>query len=459
MGIDLMVIKEAIGTTRRKSEIEDCQDGETVAKRLVLTVEDQIIKLKHLSNSPFVKEFLLFSSSSIIKHGSGFMVTVIVAKILGPTRFGLWNILSLLIAYSSIVHLGVINAMNRDVPFFKGQGNLQKVDEIRRVSLGFILVSTVSACTVMAIVTMFIKDTAFKSSLRFMILLFSCIQIYNYLEIYLKSDKRFNMISYQQFIFDITYPLIAIPLAVAYGLPGYILGRSIVVFIVALVIIKLVPFDLRPRFCWQETIRLIRVGFPIMSAGLLYGLLTTVDRWVIISFLSVKELGYYSPAIMVMSFLMMIPMIIAQQVYPRMSETFGSTSSYIGLKKWIFRQSIMALIITALLVIPAYFIFPFIVHKFLDAYVPGITAMKIILIGQLFLPLTGGLGNFLNTVSKQVYYMAVQGLAVLANLLFSIIFVKMGLGINGVALGTTVTYLIYSTTLLAVTVVVFRKGS
>jgi O-antigen/teichoic acid export membrane protein len=74
--------------------------------------------LSSLESSLFIKEFLLFGLSSILYQGSRFVVNLGVAKILGPSTYGLWNMLNLILLYGSVIHLGVINAMNRDVPLF-----------------------------------------------------------------------------------------------------------------------------------------------------------------------------------------------------------------------------------------------------------------------------------------------------------------------------------------------------
>jgi O-antigen/teichoic acid export membrane protein len=244
-----------------------------------------------------------------------------------------------------------------------------------------------------------------------------------------------------------------------YELPGFILGQSIAILAVSFFLVKIIPFDFKPKFDVQEAIRLIKVGFPMVATGLLYGFLTTVDRWVIVSFLGVEQLGYYSLAIMTIGFLTLVPMVVAQQIYPRMAETFGRTSSYTALKKWILRQAIIGVGITVPLAVGIYFIFPLVVQRFLSAYVPGIAAMEIILLGLLFLPLAWGFGNFLNTVDKQSYVMAVQGFAILVNLGFNITFVKIGLGINGVALGTALAYMIYGITLSMVGLWVIKYKS
>lgn len=156
--------------------------------------------------------------------------------------------LNLLLIYGSVIHLGVMNAMNRDVPLFKGKGDLQKVEEIRRVSLGFMSVSTLLAGAVIAIVALFIENPALRTSLQFMALLLLCTQIYGYLQVYLKSDRRFNQMSYQQFAFAAVLPAIAIPLVRIYALPGFILGQSAAILAISFLIMRTIPFNFRPKF-------------------------------------------------------------------------------------------------------------------------------------------------------------------------------------------------------------------
>ena len=44
-----------------------------------------------------------------------------------------------------------------------------------------------------------------------------------------------------------------------------------------------------------------------MGAGVLYGLLTTVDRWIILANLGVDDLGQYTVAILVFGILSIVP--------------------------------------------------------------------------------------------------------------------------------------------------------
>jgi Na+-driven multidrug efflux pump len=88
------------------------------------------------------------------------------------------------------------------------------------------------------------------------------------------------------------------------------------------------------------------------------------------------------------------------------------------------------------------------VETFLPDYAAGIRAARIVLVGLAFLPLAGGFGNYLNTVGRQVIYLTIISAAILLNLILDILFVKNGMGINGVAMGAAITYFVYSLVLI-----------
>lgn len=415
-----------------------------MSNRIIEAIRLQSFVLGSLKRSGLFKELVLFVFSTISYQGSRFAVGLIAASFLGPQVYGLWTALSLILVYGGVTGLGIPNAMNRDVPFLKGRKDLQGAEKIRRVAWGAILCTSLASGVVLIIIASFPSiPSSLKFPLRWLAMLLVASQLYGYLQFYLKSNLLFASMSYQQFIFSVFFPIITVPLIIFYGLSGYIAGQALAAILISCLIVKLVPFSFRPEFDLHETLRLAKIGVPIMAVGLLYSLLTTIDRWVILTFLGVRELGYYSLAIMVESVVSLIPFTIAQQIYPRMAETFGSVSNYSSLKTWITLQILMSTVATAPLLVGLYFLFPPFVYKLLPDYAPGITAAQIVLVGILFLPLSGGFSNFLNTVGKQVYNMMAQGVAVLINLGLNISFAQMGLGINGIALGTTIAYISY----------------
>ena len=406
--------------------------------------------------SPFLREFLLFAASTVLLQGSRFAVNLFAAERLGPERFGFWYVLNLALAYGGLAHLGVINAMNRDVPVFRGKGNAERVRLIQGVSAGVLLVSTAVAGLVMVVSLAFLEHVP-RAPLAALIALFIVTQPYLLLQVYLKSDGQFGRLSFQQLLFALLFPLSVVPLTIGYGLSGFISGQALVTLLISLFVLRTWTFHLRPVFNVQETLRLVRVGLPIMLVGLMYTLLTTADRWVITAFLDVQRLGYYSLAIMVLGVLSLIPMVVAQQMYPRMAEAWGRTSDAGDVLRWALRQTGMALAFTAPLVLVLYFAAPPLIEAFLPAYTEGVAPVKIILFGPLFLALSGGFANLLNTLDKQVYYLAVQAAALLVNVGLNVMFVRAGMGISGIALGTTLTYALYGLALVAVSLWLVRS--
>ena len=170
----------------------------------------------------------------------------------------------------------------------------------------------------------------------------------------------------------------------------------------------------------------------------------TVDRVIISSFLTMQQLGYYSLSILAMGSLALIPMVVGQQIYPRMAEAWGRASTSKEVTPWIRRQVLMSISLTAPMIVGAYIVLPPVVKHFLVEYTSGITAMKITLIAPFFLGLTSAFGNFLNTVDKQAYLLLFQVLAVCMNIILNIVFIRIGLGITGVAIGTTIAFIMHS---------------
>jgi O-antigen/teichoic acid export membrane protein len=404
--------------------------------------------LTKVSSSPIILETILFAVSTIALQGSRFTVNLSAARSLGPETWGLWYILNLVLAYGGLIHFGVINAMNREVPVSRGRGETDKVHFVQSVTFGVMTVSTLVAGGTLLFSSLAWNDDSLRNPLALLALLFVSAQLYIFLQIHLKSEGRFRRMSYQQLVFASLLPMLALPLTARYGLPGYILAQTVTTLVVAGFMIRKWPFNLKPVFNWREAFRLMKIGFPIMLVGLLYTLLTTADRWVIIAFFEAKWLGYYSLAIMTLGVTSLIPMVLAQQMYPRMAEAWGRTAQTRPVLLWALRQSATATVITLPVILVIYFTAPALVMRYLPTYQLGIPALSIILIAPLFLAISNGFANMLNTLDRQMFTVAVQVGAIMLNIGLNILFVRLGFGITGVAWATAATYAVYGLALV-----------
>ncbi len=76
-------------------------------------------------------------------------------------------------------------------------------------------------------------------------------------------------------------------------------------------------------------------------------------------------------------------------------------------------------------------------------YAWGIPAAQIVIIGMFFYLWAALYAQYLTVVNKPWTYFKILLTAVIINALLNISFINMGLHIEGVALGTTITYIIY----------------
>lgn len=384
-------------------------------------------------------------------------VSLVVARWVGPDSFGVWNALNLILLYGPLVTLGVANGMNRDVPVYRGRRDYETADKIIEVSYGFVLASTaIAGLGISAIAMTDLVDATYHSSLLVMGFLFFSWGMYQFFQLLLKSSISFRLMSVQQIIFAVLLPAVSLPLAYFLDVPGFILGQAIVALIMVIVIARLATYKIPISWDRDLFISLVKVGFPIMAAGLLYRLLTSVDRWVILTFLSVEELGQYTLAILAVSVLGLLPSVIGQQIYPRMAYRYGETHDKKALKPLIVRQSAMAMIVTLPILAIVFITLPYIVDIFLPEYALGVPPARILLLGLAFIPLAGGFANFLNTVNKQVYYLAVQAAALIVNLALNMVFIRLGYGLNGVALAAATTYFLYTCALVITAYFVYK---
>ena len=284
--------------------------------------------------STLLFEFGHLAGSTFFVQGMRLLTAIYCANLLGPTTWGYWYVLNLVIVYSPIFHLGVVNAVNRDIPVFLGSGHGAVAERTTSVSLGWLLLGTSAVGVTVILIASVVPHPFSTYAVFWVVALLLAIQLYDWVQVYMKARGRFIVITWQQIIVGVFLPIAAIPAASIFGLGGYISAQSIVITLVLILTLKASSIEIKPAIDIGEIKRLIKVGFPIMSVGILYSFFSTVDRWIIAAFLGGAELGYYSISLMVAGAATLVPMVIAQQVYPKMAESWGKTKDIRVVQKW-----------------------------------------------------------------------------------------------------------------------------
>jgi len=177
--------------------------------------------------------------------------------------------------------------------------------------------------------------------------------------------------------------------------------------------------------------------------GVAYTVLISVDKIMIIRMIGAKELGFYSIAILAFTYTNTFPKLFGIVIFPNMQEEYGKTDSKDHIIGYVKKPAIIMAYVFPLLLAAAYFAIPVLVHYVLPKYLLGIMSMKILLAGCFFISLTPLAQNFAISINKQAVLIPMTIAAVGLGMGLNYFMIKAGYGINGVALGTSVAYMVY----------------
>lgn len=368
-------------------------------------------------------------------------VNLAAAALLQPSVWGYWYLLNLIVAYGPLSQLGVLNGMNREVPSALGTQDENSAILLRRNTLGFLLLAT--SCTIILLVAVaaILPDITLSIEALLTLGLLLASQLYGYAVTSLRSTMQFQQLARIQWTEVILFPVLAIGGAWLFGLTGFIAGQAIALLLCFVLSSRIQTIVLKPLFDWGIIRTLISIGLPIMLVGLLYVLLTTIDRWIVNAYLGPESLGHYSMAILTFTAVGFLPSLIAQLFYPRMARSWSAEHNVPALKDLAARQRTLAFIVVVPIVLAFTAMVPWGIRTFLPQYAPAIPAMLVAAIGPLFAVFGQGFGEILNILNRQYWYMAALLIAVLVNAGVSVLLVH-EFGIVGVACGSVAAFLV-----------------
>jgi O-antigen/teichoic acid export membrane protein len=377
---------------------------------------------------------------------------IVVARLLGPTDYGLWSALQLLTIYGAYASLGFLNALNREVPIHRGRGEEAKVARMRDASLGGTVgLSVLLGGGIFAYALWHRErlDPNLLMGIAFMAGIVALQQISGFFDVLFRSANDFATVGRLRLYRTLAEMTLAVVFVSALSFLGRLLAALATwVFLIGYAI-RRNSFRLRPRWDPGEVGRLIRLGLPLMAVEVLYGTLTSLDRVMIAHHLDRTALGYYSVGLMVVSFLFVVPRVVWEVLYPRFGERFGETGQAAALERLVLVPLFGMAGVMALLVGVVVIILPVGLAVVLPGYMEGLDAARVLVWGAFFLALVAGPGNFVLTVTRrQTWLILVYGAGVGFAAAFSWIALSLGYGILGVALGTTLAYALVATALL-----------
>ena len=391
------------------------------------------------------KTALLFSSSSVILSLVKLVSGVIIIKWVIPEDIGLWNSISLIQSYTAILTLGMLSGLNRELPFYMGKGDQEYIIKLAQTTLYFVRILNIiiSIATVLVLIYIYFFVT---QDLKLLFGIFSVGIIiisgfYNtYLAVTYRASSEFVRLSKMQFFIS-GFTLISVILPFYYSYYGLVI-RTVLVSLFSVAAIYVVrPLRVKAAYDKKSFKELLKTGIGLYAIGYLDDISKTFNRTILLTYGGVLMVGYFSPAIAIITGMGILPGAMAQYIYPQMSFSFGKFNDPKKLWGWVWKSALGMLAIGLPLILIGWFIIPYFIKTFFPNYLESIFATQMALVSGVLDSATIGI-QVLNTL-KSFKWLIVLTVFKFALLWFTMsYFASVMNPLEGVAIGMVIASLI-----------------
>lgn len=408
-----------------------------------------------------IKDASFFSGSVYIARALYFVRGFLNARFLGPELYGLWSALTIIFDYSSYLHLGSVNAMARDVPYYKGRRMEDVMVRVKNVTFTFSMVMILIFFCIL-IVTAFLLSgrIPFHEMLGIITVAFLSliVFIYKFYQISHIAMKRFSIISKANLIFSflsVIFTLALVPMFRIYGV--YIVALS-VSFFNLLYLWRSESSKARLDFNFRELYRLIKTGFPIMSRNFLESSITNLGGIIVLLLLGKVNMGYYSVAMVAGCFFLYLRNSVQDTLEPHIYQRYGETHDIAELKKYLFKPTLVMAFLAPVMLAFYYSGVSFLIRHFLPKYIVAVSPFFIILIGFFFICLSPTAIAFITAIDKQKFLVPVYIAGVLIMAGCGLVLIRAGFCITAVPLGIFLSLFFISTVIFIYAITHYIKS-
>lgn len=383
--------------------------------------------------------FALFAASSIVYSGASLISGLVVLRWIPPTTMGVWQALLVAQAYLQVLRLGVLNGLNRELPYLLGRGERQSALAAASSALAFGTITSAlgSLGFGAAMLLLWDRGTVWRLGLAAMAVATLMGFYQSYVQATCRSSLEFRRLAVLQFgqaALMITAPLAVFIWGFA-GLAWQYVAQGVATAIWAHAIR---PIRVRPHLHWPALKALLSTGLPLFAASYLFTVALGFDRVILFAIGGATAVGLYTPAAWVLSAMTVAPAALSAYVYPKMSFQFGQTQDPTTLWMITRRATLTSLVLTFPLVVGGWLVIPWLVRIGFPAYVPAMPAIRLSLLSAwLFMgPLPGT--AVLRSLRAWGLLIAYAAAFVTARAVFPWYFSRQGDPITGVAIGCTI---------------------
>lgn len=388
-----------------------------------------------------IKQLATFATSSQATQLITMIAAILSRRFLGPLQMGIWSTLSIVVDYSKYASLGTLHGVAREIPYYRGVGNEKNAEEIKNVVFTVVLVGSllIAACIILASIFLWGRlDPKVCIGLALISGVVILQALNNYFIQLLRSYKEFKIAAAQMILSAVFNAIVVALLTYNFKIYGFIVAMYMSFAFNIFYINFRRKFHVRFQYQKSRIKSLVKFGFPLMILGAMKTVLLSVDKIMIVRFLGFTQLGYYTVALMVATYMTSFFNSIAIVTIPYFQEKHGEANKPHVLTDFLNRATQAYAILMPLLVGGAWLVAPFFIGLFLPQYTGGIPAMKIMALGVFFLALSQPYQDYVITIKKHYYLFRVLFFTFILAIALNAIAIALKSGIYGIAIATSI---------------------
>ena len=406
-----------------------------------------------------VGDWALVGGATGVCHALGAVTSLLLRMLLSPAQMGIWQALRLFLSYGNYANLGISKGAVREYTVARGQGDT--TDARRGLNLAFTVNTLTSAvyATLLIVAGLALGNTgsgAWSGSWAAGLVIVGALAVISrYVTFHvtiLRAGQAFATTS-QLAVLEAVLTLTVCGLTTwCWGLPGLYVGTLVVLIGTLLFVRQHRAVTLGWAFDWPEIRRLIAIGAPILLAGTVSSLLRSLDKLMILGYLSDREfqLGCYSVTLMVTAQLFGLGNMFSMVMGPRLGEKFGQARNRREVARLAARATELQAAAIALPAALSITLATPLLAWLLPDYQTGLAPLPWLIPGVVALTLALPASQYLVAVNRQRRALAVVIVATLLAAAGNHLALSGGFGLVGVAAATAVAYTAYYVLAVAV---------
>jgi len=394
------------------------------------------MKNKKNEEKTIIKEAGLFSASKYLSEIIYVIRGFLIAKVLGPSMFGFWNIIKTILTLSDFTGLGTSSGMLRQVPYYKAQKKTKKIAGIQTTALTWkILISLIiSLLLVIISFTGYVRNYGIE--FRITGILFIIYSVHLFIPYKLRSEQKIKELSIYEVTYSLLNTIIGLSLLFRFYISGLLIGTMIAQLIMISYMLHRGHLSFKLRIDPNVLKELFKIGMPMMILFITVFFIHNVDKITIFFFLGSTLTGYYSLATFISTLIGYIPYSMSITLFPRMMYKFGRTQVNKSIEEYFLKPLKVLSGLVPIIIGLFYINIDIPIIYLLPKYLPSMDVLRILILGFFFASIFPIPQNFLIAINKHKNLMLMMLVTLVISTILDITIIKIGGGIVGVAYAT-----------------------